>query len=106
MPRRRKARPVRFAEPKFSDGVYYAILIGLIATFISGAYYKGIPCQMECIGENISNGYPYPWFTYNTYEGWQRGNIVWVGAVIDIAFWAFIAYLVMLILYAAMKEVR
>jgi len=106
MPRKKKARQVRFAEPKFSDGVYYAVLIGLVAMLISGVYYKSTKCVTGCVGENIMNGYPYGWFAYNTYEGWQRGNILWVGAVLDIAFWGFIAYLLMLILYAAMKEAR
>lgn len=110
MPRRKKpqkeaAKPKFVVKPKISDGVYYAVLIGLVATLISGAYFKTVQCQLECIGDNIFNGYPYTWFTYNTYEGWQRGSIVWVGGILDIAFWAFLAYIVMLILYAAMKEV-
>ena len=104
---RKKARPTKkILEPKVSDGIFYSFLIGLFVAFISGAYpLKSTPCVANCMGENIFNGYPYAWFSYNTYEGWQRGAIIWLGAIVDIAFWAFIAYVIMLIFYAAMKEV-
>jgi len=113
MPRKKaavakKEAPVikKVIAPKFSDGVFYSLLIGLVISVISGAYLKSYPCLTDCMGQNIVNGYPYGWFTYNTYEGWQRGAIVWVGAIMDVAFWAFIAYVVMLVLYGAMKEMR
>ena len=106
MPRKKAPLTKRIAEPKVSDGVFYAILIGLVVTLISGLYYNSTPCISNCLGESIVNGYPYAWFSYNTYEGWQRGTIVWIGGIVNIAFWAFIAYVIMLIFYAAMKEIR
>jgi len=113
MPRRKAAvakketpETKKIALPKFSDGVFYSLLIGLVVAVISGAYFKSYPCVANCMGQSITNGYPYGWFAYNTYEGWQRGSVVWVGAIIDVVFWAFIAYVVMIVLYAAMKEMR
>jgi hypothetical protein len=104
MPKKKKALPAKeIAKPKVSDGIVYSIIIALLIALISGIYFKSSPC-ISCRGENIANGYPYPWFSYNTYEGWQRGNINWLGAILDIAFWAFIAYVIMLVFYAALKE--
>jgi ABC-type multidrug transport system permease subunit len=111
MPRKKKAygvvkvaEPSRIAEPKVSDGIFYAIILSVLVVFISGAYYKSSGCAY-CQGENVANGYPYQWFSYNTYEGWQGGSINWLGAILDLIFWAFIAWVVMLVLYAAIKEI-
>jgi hypothetical protein len=105
MPRKKAYATKRISEPKVSDGIFYALLIGLFVALISGVYFRSLPCVTNCIGENIINGYPYGWFSYNTYEGWQSGMIIWMGAILDMAFWAFIAYIVMLVFYAAIKEV-
>ncbi|NYZ76444.1 hypothetical protein H0N98_04295 [Candidatus Micrarchaeota archaeon] len=112
MPRKKKAPEIRkvqeavsISESKFSDGILYALIISLIVVLISGAYYKISECTENCVGQNIANGYPYPWFSYNTYYGWQSGSINWLGGILDIVFWAFIAFVVMLVLYAAIKEV-
>jgi ABC-type multidrug transport system permease subunit len=112
MPRKKKVPEARkFAErekavsPKLSDCMLYSLLIALVAVFISGAYYRSIECAGSCIGENIANGYPYPWFSYSTYGGWQTGSINWLGGILDIFFWMFIAFVVMLVLNAAIKEV-
>jgi len=105
MPRKRTPAAKKTAQPKINDGIFYSLLVGLVVAFISGAYFKNVPCVTNCTGETIINGYPYGWFSYNTYEGWQRGIIIWMGAIIDVVFWAFIAYIVMLVFYAAMREV-
>jgi hypothetical protein len=91
--------------PNFSDAIVYSLLIALFVVLVSGAYYKISKCAGACTGENVSNGYPYPWFGYNTYQGWQTGSINWLGGILDIAFWMFIAYIIMLVLNAAIKEV-
>jgi|SRR5271157_1944646 len=112
MPRRKKVtearkilEPERITGPKFSDAIVYSVVIALFVVLVSGAYYKSSECAGGCTGENISNGYPYPWFSYNTYNGWQTGGINWLGGIVDIAFWMFIAYVIMLVLNAAIKEV-
>jgi hypothetical protein len=111
MPRRKTSRDVKKAAgpekkvyPSFSEGVLYAFLIGLVISLISGLYYKTTQCAGTCTGENVANGYPYPWFGYNTYEGWQTGAVNWLGSILDVVFWAFIAYVMMLVLHAAIKE--
>ncbi len=111
MPRRKKApRAVktagakRVAGPSLSDGIFYSLIIALFVVFISGAYHESSGCTSNCIGENIANGYPYAWFIYNTYNGWQSGSINWLGGILDIAFWAFITFVIMLVLNAAIKE--
>jgi hypothetical protein len=81
------------------------LIIALLVVLVSGAYYKSSECVGNCIGENILNGYPYPWFSYNTYNGWQAGSISWLDGILDLAFWMFIAYVIMLVLNAAIKEV-
>jgi hypothetical protein len=112
MPRKRKvseagkiAGPEKVRAPKLSYGIIYSFIIALLVVLISGAYYKSSECTTGCKGENIANGYPYPWFIYNTYEGWQNGDINWLGGILDVAFWMLIAFVVMLVLYAAIKEV-
>lgn len=111
MPRRKKvAKAKKISEPEkampnFSDAIVYSLIIALLVVLVSGAYYKSSECAGSCIGENIENGYPYPWFSYNTYNGWQTGSINWLGGIVDIAFWMFIAYVIMLVLNAAIKEV-
>ncbi len=111
MPRRKKApgavkiaEAKRVAGPHLSDGIFYSLSIALLVVFISGAYHESSVCANNCIGENIANGYPYAWFSYNTYDGWQTGSINWLGGILDIAFWAFITFVVMLVLNAAIKE--
>lgn len=111
MPRKKKLpEAVKTAEhketttPRISNVVLYSILISIIVVLISGAYYTSSECMGNCMGENITNGYPYPWFAYNTYEGWQAGNINWLGGILDVGFWAFITFFVMLVLYGAIKE--
>ncbi|NYZ78752.1 hypothetical protein H0N99_01245 [Candidatus Micrarchaeota archaeon] len=112
MPRRKKVAearnilgPEKVIGPKFSDAIVYSLIIALLVVLVSGAYYKNLECAGSCAGENIANGYPYPWFSYNTYQGWQTGSINWLGGIVDIAFWMFIAYVIMLVLNAAIKEV-
>jgi hypothetical protein len=112
MPRKKKtyaavkiAEAGRIAGPKVRDGIFYALIIAVLVVFISGAYYHSVECTGACQGQTVSNGYPYPWFTYNTYGGWQSGSIYWIGIIMDLIFWTFIACAVMLVLYAAIKEI-
>jgi hypothetical protein len=112
MPRKRKVPEAvevvgheRTAVPKLSHAIIYSFIVALLVVVISGAYYKSLECTADCKGENIANGYPYPWFSYNTYEGWQSGDINWLGGILDVAFWMFIAFVIMLVLNAAIKEV-
>ncbi|MCX6776916.1 MAG: hypothetical protein NTY73_03035 [Candidatus Micrarchaeota archaeon] len=106
MPRKKAPVAKKFVAPRVSDGVFYSLLIGLLITLITGAYFKSFPCLTSCIGQNIINGYPYGWFSYNTYKGWQTGAINFGGAFVDLIFWAFIVYIVMIVLHAAMKEMQ
>jgi len=106
MPRKKAPVAKKVVEPRVSDGIFYSLLIGLLITAITGAYFKSFPCLDNCTGQSVINGYPYGWFSYNTYEGWQKGAITWMAAILDVAFWAFIVYIVMIILHAAMKEMQ